>query len=301
MFLSVLFAPALVRTESGTFDEIDRLEAIMKDPKFKPSNLGNIIPGRYIIEFDEHYRGSSLEFVNKVEKDVLKSAPRIGMRVKMNIAQDYSSSSAIFRGVSICFQNNGKQFRKREEMQINRDEEMVEHVILRNIIESHQVKHIYPVTEISRPAVQRHSHMLAYNTSGNIGLPKINIPENESPLPFTHAITQVDKVHKDLKLTGKNIVVGIIDSGKRRYSSYMLLFTNSFAASGIDYRHPAFGSGFGVGFPVRYGYDLVGDDFVSTDPTSRSEKDTPLDACENGSGKYQQYAVTALMRPLPFL
>ncbi|EIE91601.1 hypothetical protein RO3G_16312 [Rhizopus delemar RA 99-880] len=237
----------------------------MKDPKFKPSNLGNVIPGRYIIEFDEHYRGSSLEFVNKVEKDVLKSAPRIGMRVKMNIAQDYSSSSAIFRGVSICFQNNGKQFGKREEMQLNRDEEMVEHVILRNIIESHQVKHIYPVTEISRPAVKRHSHMLAYNVSRNIGLPKINISENESPLPFTHAITQVDKVHRDLKLTGKNIVVGIIDSG-------------------IDYRHPAFGSGFGIGFPVRYGYDLVGDDFVSTDPTSRSEKDTPLDACENGSG-----------------
>ncbi|KAI9277595.1 peptidase S8/S53 domain-containing protein [Sporodiniella umbellata] len=176
----------------------------------------------------------------------------------MNIAQDYSSPSTLFRGVSICFQDIGRSLGKRSDPGVKEED-----LILRNLLQSHTVKHIYPVTEIPRPTVKHHAHLSAYNPTRL--LPKIKIPDNHPPLPFSHALTQVDVAHQNMELKGKNVVIGIIDSG-------------------IDYRHPAFGGGFGVGFPVRYGYDLVGDKFVSTDPTSRSENDTPLDTCENGSG-----------------
>lgn len=54
---------------------------------------------------------------------------------------------------------------------------------------------------------------------------------------------------------------------------------------GIDYRHPAFGGGFGEGYKVRYGYDLVGNRFNSKDPTSIRQENTPLDTCVGGNGK----------------
>lgn len=54
---------------------------------------------------------------------------------------------------------------------------------------------------------------------------------------------------------------------------------------GVDYNHPALGGGFGEGHLVRYGYDLVGNNFNSRDPFSRRTHDTPLDSCKQGTGK----------------
>ncbi|KAF6817888.1 subtilisin-like protease [Colletotrichum plurivorum] len=56
-----------------------------------------------------------------------------------------------------------------------------------------------------------------------------------------HALTGVSKVHK-LGHRGEGVVVGIIDTG-------------------IDYTHPNLGAGFGAGFKVEGGYDLVGDEY----------------------------------------
>ncbi|KAI8263651.1 Minor extracellular protease vpr [Colletotrichum sp. SAR11_239] len=56
-----------------------------------------------------------------------------------------------------------------------------------------------------------------------------------------HVLTGVDKVHK-LGHSGEGVVVAIIDTG-------------------IDYNHPNLGGGFGAGFKVEGGYDLVGDDY----------------------------------------
>ncbi|WYZ40997.1 hypothetical protein EsH8_IV_001338 [Colletotrichum jinshuiense] len=63
------------------------------------------------------------------------------------------------------------------------------------------------------------------------------------PLPKwdPHTLTNVDKVHK-LGHTGKGVIVAIVDTG-------------------IDYLHPSLGGGFGAGFKVEGGYDLVGDDY----------------------------------------
>jgi hypothetical protein len=49
---------------------------------------------------------------------------------------------------------------------------------------------------------------------------------------------------------------------------------------GIDYYHPALGGGFGKGYKVIAGYDLVGNHWNSSDPNSLLEPDDdPLDDC----------------------
>ncbi|KAI9267904.1 peptidase S8/S53 domain-containing protein [Phascolomyces articulosus] len=83
---------------------------------------------------------------------------------------------------------------------------------------------------------------------------------------FPHAQTQVDRVHSELKNTGKGITVGIIDSG-------------------VDYTHPALGGGFGEGYKVRLGKDLVGDNYNAQDPTSVPvPDDDPMDSCAPSTG-----------------
>lgn len=54
-----------------------------------------------------------------------------------------------------------------------------------------------------------------------------------------HARTGVLDLHKK-GIRGKGILVGVIDTG-------------------TDYRHPALGGGFGKGFKVEGGRDIVGD------------------------------------------
>ncbi|KAJ1911405.1 hypothetical protein IWQ60_010150, partial [Tieghemiomyces parasiticus] len=80
------------------------------------------------------------------------------------------------------------------------------------------------------------------------------------PLPMLqHKYTGVGKVHAEGRLSGEGIKVGIIDSG-------------------LDYRHPAFGSCFKtVGCRVAYGYDFVGDNYNGTN--SPEPDDDPLDTC----------------------
>jgi hypothetical protein len=47
--------------------------------------------------------------------------------------------------------------------------------------------------------------------------------------------------------------------------------------TGIDYTHPALGQGFGAGFKVAGGYDLVGDAYTGANtPVPDSD---PLDQC----------------------
>ncbi|KAI9597178.1 peptidase S8/S53 domain-containing protein [Syncephalis fuscata] len=63
-------------------------------------------------------------------------------------------------------------------------------------------------------------------------------------------------------VTGKNVKIGIIDSG-------------------VDYNHIALGGGFGQGYKIAHGYDFVGDHFNGKNRPYSSEK--PLDTC-NGHG-----------------
>ncbi|CAG8695765.1 470_t:CDS:10, partial [Funneliformis caledonium] len=64
-----------------------------------------------------------------------------------------------------------------------------------------------------------------------------NLPDNVNSV---HEMTGVKRVHEELKLSGKGVKVGIIDSG-------------------IDYTHPALGGCYGPGCRVAFGYNFVDD------------------------------------------
>jgi len=55
----------------------------------------------------------------------------------------------------------------------------------------------------------------------------------------------------------------------------------AFIDSGIDYTHPALGGGFGPGYKVESGYDLVGDDYVAGGELSPD--DDPMDCLGHGT------------------
>ncbi|KAK0710766.1 subtilisin-like serine protease [Lasiosphaeris hirsuta] len=76
-----------------------------------------------------------------------------------------------------------------------------------------------------------------------------------------HEYTGVDKLHK-AGVLGKGAIVAVVDTG-------------------TDYRHPALGGGFGPGFKVAGGYDLVGD--VSWPTTPKDPDSDPLDALGHGT------------------
>ncbi|EJD54165.1 subtilisin-like protein, partial [Auricularia subglabra TFB-10046 SS5] len=92
-------------------------------------------------------------------------------------------------------------------------------------------------------------------------------PLGQSP----HIMTGVDKVHAQ-GYTGKGIKVAIIDTG-------------------IDYRHPNLGGGFGPGFKVAGGYDFVGDDYMPGFTLPVPDAD-PLDTCD-GHGTHVAGIVAA--------
>ncbi|KAI7848224.1 peptidase S8/S53 domain-containing protein [Circinella umbellata] len=117
------------------------------------------------------------------------------------------------------------------------------------VSDSGLVKKIYPVHPVQGPDTDVHIASAEDIDVSNL------IP---------HAQTQVDRVHKELKNTGKGITVGILDTG-------------------IDYNHPALGGGFGEGFKVRLGKDLVGDNYGYTSPVPEPDDD-PLDSCGANTG-----------------
>ncbi|KAL0936376.1 Minor extracellular protease vpr 2 [Colletotrichum truncatum] len=76
-----------------------------------------------------------------------------------------------------------------------------------------------------------------------------------------HYSTGVDKVHQS-GVFGKGVKVAVIDSG-------------------VDYNHPALGGGFGPGFKVSGGYDLVGQEYDGSNDKIPDED--PLDALGHGT------------------
>lgn len=83
------------------------------------------------------------------------------------------------------------------------------------------IKALYPVVTIAQPEVT---------------------PESGKDLASALAMTGADTVQSELGYTGKGIKVGVIDTG-------------------IDYKHPDLGGGFGPGHRVFTGWDFVGEDY----------------------------------------
>ncbi|AUX22916.1 peptidase S8 [Sorangium cellulosum] len=82
----------------------------------------------------------------------------------------------------------------------------------------------------------------------------------EPDLAVASAMSGADVVRQQLGVTGEDIRVGVIDSG-------------------VDYHHPDLGGCFGPGCRVAFGYDFVGDDFVSGDASTQPVPDSDPDDC----------------------
>ncbi|KAI2477041.1 subtilisin serine protease pr1c [Pyrenophora tritici-repentis] len=104
-----------------------------------------------------------------------------------------------------------------------------------NLIKSFScVKQIWPVRLVSRPVADvslgnGYTQSIPQRTHQKRGI-------QDSYLP--HVIGGVDKLRAQ-NLTGKGIFIGVIDGG-------------------VDFMHPALGGGFGAGFKISAGEDLVG-------------------------------------------
>lgn len=210
--ISLFYAFSVVQATKETHKH---LALLLSDPKYKPNTLGNVIPGRYIIEFDQDYHGSSLDFVNDVETLITQTDPAMNSRFKMSIAHDFTSESAIFRGISVSLSEMNSS-RKRQTNEIHM--QTYQNVVLRKILQHNRVKNIYPVTEIQRPKVEQlfSSNVYAFDKEKNIipKAPDVKLSKEGPSLPFTHGMTQVNRVTDDLKFKGSGVLVGIIDSGK---------------------------------------------------------------------------------------
>jgi minor extracellular serine protease Vpr len=77
-------------------------------------------------------------------------------------------------------------------------------------------------------------------------------------------LTRQNLAYQQLDNDGSGVRIGIIDSG-------------------VDYMHPALGGCFGPNCKVRYGYDLVGEDYNGDIATIKPDPD-PIDDCGAGSG-----------------
>ncbi|KAL0089614.1 peptidase S8/S53 domain-containing protein [Phycomyces blakesleeanus] len=260
-----LIALSLLVTITAALEDVPTLpQDILRDPKFRAATTGNTIAGRYIVEFDEKYSGTSSDFLERLTQDINRDDPNIGNKLSMTISHEYDSTPSIFHGVSLSIQPK-KRKAVLGKVQTASEENVVftasQNRVVNKLVKSNYVKKVYPVTIIPRPEFTRTS--LAYDEAL---LPIINSAALEVSLPFSHEMTQVNRVHKELGLTGKGVVVGIIDSG-------------------IDYTHPSLGGGFGPGFKVQFGADLSGDFFDVNNPSKSKKGKTPLDTC---SEKFHQ-------------
>ncbi|ORX58332.1 subtilisin-like protein [Hesseltinella vesiculosa] len=132
--------------------------------------------------------------------------------------------------------------------------------LLASLFDHHHVVSVHQNSIIPRPKV---ASVQPLYTSGQIANGTF-----ASMMP--HALTQVDRVHKELNNTGRGVVIGIIDTG-------------------VDYMLPALGGGFGPGYKIRYGEDLAGDNYQpggQTYPSPTPLANCPLSTNDEGHGTH---------------
>ncbi|KAG2213419.1 hypothetical protein INT47_009093 [Mucor saturninus] len=150
---------------------------------------------------------------------------------------------------NVCIQRTiSHKFLNAVSIGIREDNIEKEHTTLKLILDHMDVQSVSPIQ--------------VYQSS-QIDSSKSQLSAHEVDLVSPHRFSQVDRVHSELKLRGEGVFIGIIDTG-------------------VDYTHPALGGGFGPGFKIEAGYDLVGNNYtVNGDP---QESSTPLEQCPETSG-----------------
>lgn len=166
----------------------------LKHPKWVAPPLGSRpLAGRYIIEFSDDYDGSSTQFLNELEQEHSSFG--------WTMAHDYDASP-IFRGFSVKLEANDMHLHA-----ANSTGEPVlttEDQVLYRVMDTQYIKRVFPVTEVPRPKLQQHD---------KIKMQDLDISPRVNNLPFSHEMAQIDRVHQELGLKGKDVLVGIIDTG----------------------------------------------------------------------------------------
>jgi subtilisin family serine protease len=121
-----------------------------------------------------------------------------------------------------------------------------------------EIARVWPIEIYSLPTPEGNSSLRADDDDP----PVMSSPDFKKFHP--HLLTNVLEVH-ERGFNGSDVVVAVVDSG-------------------VDYNHPALGGGFGPGFRVEAGYDVVGPNFDPADPSAIEPNGDPMDC--NGHGTH---------------
>ncbi|KAK7745578.1 hypothetical protein SLS62_009755 [Diatrype stigma] len=199
-----------------------------------------IVPGAYIVEFNEGAEASSLY-------DELRAD---GLAVDHRMDLNYQ----LFKGASFRLANASEHEPKTAAATVSK------------ILGKAHVKEIWPVRGIQFPKLEPHQNGTTTPASQEQrrrrrreAAAAAAAEEGAEDTYSTHVMTQVDKLRAE-GLTGKGIRIGVVDTG-------------------VDYTHPALGGCFGSGCRVAYGWDLTGDDYASGSDAPAPDPD-PFDSCQ---------------------
>ncbi|KAI8887766.1 subtilisin-like protein [Backusella circina FSU 941] len=185
------------------------------------------IPRSYIVEYEEDSDNH-----HHIIKRELESSNAL-----YNVHHTYTSS--LFRGMSISLINEEDSTNPLSKREADR-----RHPVIEKLQNHPHVKKVYPMHTIPRPQSIRAPSGVSY--------------------PYDDQLSQLKLVHEKLGVTGKGVVVGILDSG-------------------IDYNHPALGEGFGDGFKVKFGANLVDPEKDKKYGVEPRGPDDPFDPCTDAN------------------
>ncbi|KAG2226320.1 hypothetical protein INT45_005992 [Circinella minor] len=203
--------------------------------------LAKTIPGAFIIEYAEDNTSDSI--IQQHNRLLSTLGP---LSQSLDVRQTYSSP--LFRGVSVNLDNNNSpssspSFSALQTVANNSSNNEIEdphHPVLKQLIRNPSVLNIYPIMEVPRP--------------------QWIVEEKQVRMPYENTLSQLKNIHQELNITGSGITVGILDSG-------------------IDYEHPALGGGFGEGYRVRLGYNLIDSDKDDKEAGTHRGPNDPYDVC----------------------
>jgi subtilisin family serine protease len=202
--------------------------------KFKTSEQSNkyIIPGRFLVEFTTSHDNDvtqNNDIITALETKFQAMDLKVGDLV-------YSSTNSNIRTMHI-------------------NDAALHDNFLETLVDNDNVVAVYPVTYIARPQAIANGFYSQVDTEVTQTIQ-------------AHNLTQIDRLHNELSLTGKGIKICIIDTG-------------------VDYMHPALGGGFGPNYTISFGADFVGDHFdpMALNNTTPDENATPLDNCSKLNSK----------------
>ncbi|KAI8060237.1 peptidase S8/S53 domain-containing protein [Gongronella butleri] len=209
------------------------VDASFAHPKYKPSTAKSehVISGSYIV----HTR--SPDAAHALENKLLAA-------FATDVQIDHKFTHSLFSGVSVTLADPEPAADHTPSRHEKRLAQLMDHDDVVSVHQSHYVPR--PTAQSVRPL---------YNSS--------QITGEAFSVMMPHSLTQVDRVHKELNNTGKDVLACVIDSG-------------------VDYMLPALGGGFGEGYKIRYGKGLVSDDFTGVGTPKPS--DTPLANCPESTG-----------------